>query len=396
MFDWIFMHNFELLQLALGTRESLSFSLSEERWKAFHAFCAKQALTGIGFAAVERLYVQGTECPKALRMEWMGRTMLIEQRNTLMNDACRSVSAMFARDGFSCCVLKGQGNLLNYPDSIAMRRQPGDIDLWVRKAGTDKTRIKEILQYVNKHSVSRKGAIYHHIDMLLPNEIKVEVHYRIGHFCSPVRNSRLQRWFEQKADECMKNITQGGYAIPTVSVNVIYQMTHIFTHYFDEGVGLRQLMDYYYVLKHRHDTANAPETRQSLGMWTDDLGGAIMSEEEICATFRHLGLMKFAGAVMWVLQYAFAMPDEYNICTANESEGRKLLGEIMEGGNFGQHDSRGRKMKTGGMLSHGLWKLRRIMRLVGSYPEEALCEPLFRVWHLGWRICVSSLSAIKH
>ena len=35
---------------------------------------------------------------------------------------------------------------------------------------------------------------------------------------------------------------------------------------------------------------------------------------------------------------------------------------------------------------HGLWKLKRVMRLVGSYPEEALWEPVFRVYHLGWRM----------
>ena len=40
----------------------------------------------------------------------------------------------------------------------------------------------------------------------------------------------------------------------------------------------------------------------------------------------------------------------------------------------------------GGMMKHGIWKLKRVMRLVRSYPEEALWEPVFRVWHLGWRM----------
>ena len=73
------------------------------------------------------------------------------------------------------------------------------------------------------------------------------------------------------------------------------------------------------------------------------------------------------------------------ICAPNEKEGKKLLEEIMKGGNFGQYDERGKEFKNGGMIKHGLWKLKRVMRLVRSYPEEALCEPVFRVWHLGWR-----------
>ena len=70
----------------------------------------------------------------------------------------------------------------------------------------------------------------------------------------------------------------------------------------------------------------------------------------------------------------------------NEREGKKLLEKIMKGGNFGQYDERGKKLKNGGMIKHGVWKLKRVMRLVRSYPEEALWEPVFRVWHLGWRM----------
>ena len=74
------------------------------------------------------------------------------------------------------------------------------------------------------------------------------------------------------------------------------------------------------------------------------------------------------------------------ICEPNEREGKKLLGEIMKGGNFGQYDTRDVALKKGGMVKHGVWKLKRMMRLVRSYSEEALWEPVFRVWHLGWRM----------
>ena len=69
----------------------------------------------------------------------------------------------------------------------------------------------------------------------------------------------------------------------------------------------------------------------------------------------------------------------------NEKEGKKLLEEIMKGGNFGQYDTRDAALKKGGMVKHGVWKLKRVMRLVSSYPEEALWEPVFRVYHLVWR-----------
>ena len=70
----------------------------------------------------------------------------------------------------------------------------------------------------------------------------------------------------------------------------------------------------------------------------------------------------------------------------NEREGKKLLEEIMKGGNFGQYDTRDAAMKKGWMMKHGVWKLKRVMRLERSYPEEALWEPARGVYHLGWRM----------
>ena len=109
---------------------------------------------------------------------------------------------------------------------------------------------------------------------------------------------------------------------------------------------------------------------------------------------------KFAAAVMFVLHEVFVMPTRHSInddrlmindcpwllCEPNEVEGRKLLAEIMQGGNFGQYDTRDAALKKGDMMKHGVWKLKRVMRLVNSYPEEAIWEPVFRVCHLIWRI----------
>ena len=384
---------FEFLKVVVGNADILSFRPTDEEWECLFLFCQRQALIGIGFTAVEKLHEKGIICPKNLMRRWFSLTMQIEQRNRKMNEACKEVTAMFDRDGFDTCVLKGQGNLLNYPKNLAMRRQSGDIDLLVMpRNGGDK--IRSVIAYARKHGKQKKGPICDHIDMYMPGDIEVEAHYRIGHISSPIRYKRLLSWFDDKADECMKNRISMGFSVPTVSINVVYQMTHVFKHFFDEGVGLRQLMDYYFVLNtwHNYNLGNQP--RQSIGMHDEGLSIPAMSREEIAAVLCQFGMLKFASAVMWVLQYVLAMPDALLICEPNEKEGRLLLREIMEGGNFGQHDSRSRDLKTGGMLKHGIWKLQRIMRLLGSYPEEALCEPFFRVWHLGWRVYMNRIRLI--
>ena len=352
------MNYFELLQVAIGVKDGNLLTVSPEEWKRFFTFCKRQALLGIGFSAVEKI----GSCPKNLMLSWYGIVMQIEKRNQVMTKACREVTEAFARDGFLSCVLKGQGNLLNYPEELRHRRQPGDIDIWVSPVKGGNV-VKQVIGYVGSKNREAKPN-YLHIDMVWDGDIEVEVHYRPRFLVSLYRNMLVQKWFGKQKNACMNNKVQGGFSVPTASVNVVYQMAHLFSHYFDEGLGLRQLLDYYYVLKQWKKSG-------SDGMPINAL--------------RKFGIGKFAAAVMWVLKEVFAMPQEYAICKPNEKEGRKMLNEMMLSGNFGQYDQRGAKMKNGGMLKHGIWKLKRIMRLVGSYPEMALWEPWFRVWHYGWR-----------
>ena len=176
-------------------------------------------------------------------------------------------------------------------------------------------------------------------------------------------------------------------------------MCHLFTHIFEGGIGLRQLMDYYFALRVWHNDVMECKDLQTQGMWSEGLGTPVMSKEEVMAVLRSFGMDKFAAAVMYVLHEVFDLPTQLSmndersrmkdypwlLCEPNEKEGKKLLDEIMQGGNFGQYDTRDAALKKGGMIKHGLWKLKRVMRLVSSYPEEALWEPVFRVWHLLWR-----------
>ena len=397
---------FEFLQVAVGNRKSLSVSVTDADWQRLFEFCKRQALIGGGFSAVEKLHAMGVVCPAALRMQWMAVALQIETRNALLNNQCSQLARRYEHDGLSTCILKGQGNCLNYPEGLRTRRMPGDIDVWTApicdisvavQTGSNDVEyatykgFRAVREYVRmQHRIEgyfEKPVVrYHHIEAPKIDGTEVEVHFRPCYAHSPLRNWRMQRWFEEHADVCMKNKTHMGFAVPTASVNVVYQMCHLFSHYFDEGLGLRQLMDYYFALRVWHNDVMECKDLQSQGMWSEGLGTPVLSKEEVMAVIRSFGMGKFAAAVMFVLHEVFAMPSLYYICEPNEKEGKKLLEEIMKGGNFGQYDTRDAALKKGGMVKHGVWKLKRVMRLMRSYPEEALWEPVFRVWHLGWRL----------
>lgn len=417
---------FEFLQVAVENRKSLSVAVNDSDWLRLFEFCKRQALIGIGFSTVKKFHTQGLGCPANIRMKWMALALRIERQNALLNEQCKKLTEQYGHDGFSTCILKGQGNCLNYPKGLRTIRMSGDIDVWtVPMNGRQQEQIgttyclqadgeiaiavrtgKENVENVQYHG--RKAVIgyvrmlhrlegnnvnpvirYHHIEAPMVDGTEVEVHFRPCYTHSPLRNWRMQRWFDTHADVCMKNKTHMGFAVPTASVNVVYQMCHLFSHYFDEGLGLRQIMDYYFTLKVWHNDVMECKDSQSQVMLSKGLGSPIMSKVEVMDVLRSFGMKKFTSAVMYVLHEVFAMPHIYYICEPNEKEGRKLLAEIMQGGNFGQYDTRDAALKKGGKVKHGLWKLKRVMRLVNSYPEEALWEPVFRVYHLAWRLFYS-------
>ena len=114
----------------MGVRERLSGVPSVREWQVLFEFCKRQALTGVGFTAVEKLHAVGLACPAALRMKWMAFALQIEKRNKVLNEQCSQLTRRYEHDGLSTCILKVQGNCLNYPEGLRARRMPGDIDVW--------------------------------------------------------------------------------------------------------------------------------------------------------------------------------------------------------------------------------------------------------------------------
>ena len=130
----------------------------------------------------------------------------------------------------------------------------------------------------------------------------------------------MQRWFEHHADECMKNKTHLGFSMMTSSVNVVYQMCHLYTHIFEGGVGLRQLMDYYYTLKIWHNDLEEKKELESKGVLIEGHGSAVMSPSQVMSVFRSFGMAKFASAVMFVINEVFGGANENDNENENENE----------------------------------------------------------------------------
>ena len=430
---------FKFLRFCIGSAKEIPGSLKEADWKELYAIAKKQCLVGVLFDGIKKLPAEHVGMKKELLLQWMAESQMLEKANVRLNDAAIQVSEWFRKKGFRTCILKGQGNALMYPNPYS--RTPGDIDIWVE--GGD----NRVISFVRSISPHEK-ACYHHIEFPSYKGVEVEVHYRPSFLLCFWHDRKLQKYYERVKEEQFSHRVmlgeQGEIAIPTAEFNLIFQLTHIYAHLMNEGIGLRQLLDYYYVLcdfykvyqksskitpslftlkegstSHpdpltlRGEGGNRPtrcseplrskvggpskvspdcagwdrfsiEGDNSAGSTTAVTSSASTALDVVQKELKELGLWKFAGGIMYIMQEVFGMPASRLIVPPNEKYGKFVLNEVLEAGNFGRHDARNRFGRS--QLGHNLQRVYRDMRLVKFFPAEALCEPLFRTWHFFWRL----------
>ena len=385
----------EFIRYCVNEKAALPENIEKMDWAGLFRFCQEQAIAGVVFEWL-KVHGEGLKIPKEVLLQWFALSEQIKQRNMMLNKRCVELTEMLRKDGFQCCILKGQGNALLYDvgckkedgGSLTLTRTPGDIDVWVmpedmvngsrftvhgyKDAIRERRRV--VTEYVRRR-FPKTRIRYQHIDYPVFSDVDVEVHFIPTAKNNPIFNKRIQKWAEEErikvnGEWLMAELPdeQGRIPMPTVEFNVIYQMSHLMHHFFDEGIGLRQMIDYYYVLKKFRD--ESLEFRDS--------AKSIELEE----TLKYLGLWKFAGAVMYVMREVFGLEENYMIAPVDEKRGMTLMNEILKGGNFGKYSGL-TQHSTGGKYFLKHW---RNLHFVKEYPSEALSEPIFRTWHFFWRV----------
>lgn len=326
--------------------------LSPEEWEIMFHLSVKHALAGVCFRGVQKL-PKDIQLPYQVHFDWLDYSTQVVQTNKKLFLKCVKLSDNLRRAGWNNCVLKGQGNALMYPDPYM--RNPGDIDIWLdgTKSG--------IVSFV-KMSNPQAKVDYHHVEFQSRDHVDIEVHTTPSYLSEPLADCRLQRYFRKERKRQCGNMVQapdgmGTFPAPTKDFNLVFQLTHLYRHVFHEGIGLRQMLDYYFLLK---QGINQEEREKSLGL------------------IKSIHAMRFAQAVMSLLQSVFNMPDDMLLVKPNRKEGDYLLEEILIGGVFGISDNRFGKTSQSAVM-HNASKSIRISRYLTHYPMETIFEPYFRI-----------------
>lgn len=355
-----------LLRLALtGEQEAV---LSEPvDWEAVREMAEQQSVLGIVFAGIERLPRQKMP-PMPILMDWVGQAERIKTQNETADKTSAKVVKIFERKySTKAILLKGQSYNAIYTDKdrgIDLRglRTTGDIDLWAVKPDEDGGFSCGVLNRSRDYTVKlalakRPDATVqpHHVDYIAKDGIPVELHFTPSTVFNLFYNRRVQRFFEDALPHCTDRLP--------VDVDVLFALMHLRRHLIAEGVGLRQVIDLYFLKRKLAKTLATAEERKVFKKKID-----------------HLGLRSFADAMDGVLAMMGLQEPKGKATDA----ARFVLAEIMKGGNFGHHNE-DFQVPAGTKLENLMAYTRQALRCVRFFPSESIWNPIYRIYVVFWR-----------
>ena len=346
------MHPFrKLLLISLGRIDSFEKVPTHRDWLMMFRMAKQQTLLGVLYDGIRRL-PEEQRPQEGILNNWTELTGKIEEIHARHERHVRELADILKKLGLHGCLLKGTGLSHLYP--VPDHRTCGDIDIWVR--GTHDS----ILDAFDQAGYGIWNILYQECKVDVFEDTVVEVHFHPSKMYNPWHNARLQRWLEEHSpirDDAA--LTE-----PDARFNAVFCMAHMFRHYLEGGLGLRQMMDYYYVLR-----VLDPADRQP-----------------VMDTLKRLGMGRFAAALMLSLQFNFGLEDGYLLCPPDRKLGRRLIEDAISMGNFGVLDTRNRAKKGEGPVGRFFRKNGRVFSNLRYYPGEVLWSPFARLSQFVWRL----------
>lgn len=335
---------FTMLRYSLGIGGEVPSHISREEWQEMYVTADRQAMLGIFFEGIRRM-PQKPALPRILFLNWYAQAQYISGANRMATGTSRKWTGFFAAHGHRSCILKGQGNALMYPSPES--RTPGDVDIYVEG---DK---EEIIQLLEREGIKGESCA-HHFRVETDEKVETEIHFLATQgSMNKEKNARLQSWL---TDELRYLRDAEGFCVPTARFNRIMQLSHMQHHFVVNGITLRQLTDYYFVLLQEEDVD--------------------MHEE-----LKRFGLREFAEGVMYIMQTYFHLPDKYLLARPHKRRGEAIMSAVMDGGFFGRYANDATRQE--GFLCRNIYHTVNILNNIMLFPTE-YCEEgkkyLARFW----------------
>ena len=361
---------FELVRAGLLEKEVWLAPYGEVDFPAILNLAEEQSVVGLITAGIE--HVADVKPAKMDVLQFVGRTVQIEQQNQAMNQFIAELVEKMREAEIYTVLVKGQGVAQCYERPLW--RACGDVDFFLDAENYQKAKafLIPLVEHVDGEDTSRL-----HLGMTI-NSWVVELHGTLHTNLSKIINAGLDelQWniFHRGEVRCWDN---NGVQIflPSANNDAILVFTHILEHFYIGGVGLRQICDWCRLLwtyRQEFDVTILEKRLQNMG---------IVAEWKAFA----------AMTVLYLGMPAEAMP----LYSNDEKWGykaRQIANIVMETGNMGHNidESYRRQSPKWESLCITFWRrLRSFVRLTMIFPGNA---PKFFVTYVGRRMKAAFLS----
>ncbi|MDI9604797.1 MAG: nucleotidyltransferase family protein [Bacteroidota bacterium] len=325
-------HFLRLLSAAIWNRplEAGCFEgIDKSTWNEIADMAQRQSVRAL---VADKVLSFPADClpPSDMTLRFVSVVEQTKNANRVMISLLKELQEEYTRAGFPFLLLKGLANGVNYPEPLL--RNPGDIDLLLYVKG-DYERVREWL--TRKGVDIEPGGVVHY--KYKRNGIDVENHSHTTYF----NNWRYNQRFTRVEEDIL---TQGNFAtvainaelsvsVLPVTFNAFFLFQHLFHHFVNFGVGLRQVCDWVLFLhKHQAEIDGDEFTRLAKQF-------ALLYPMQLFA--------RIAVDYLEAPEAIFPFP-----MIPNNQHADKIILDLLESGNFGFHRP-GKKRPEGKMA--GMW-----------------------------------------
>lgn len=304
-----------ILRGGLWEQDNLSLPNEIISFEDLFRLSQEQSVIGLITAGLEKR--DGITARKEDIFEFVAAALRIEQRNLSMNDFIESLIGGLQKTNVGVVLVKGQGIAQCYEKPLW--RSSGDIDLLVDDNSFYK--VSQIMSLKANYIDKVRPSIMHLAMTIGPWEIELHGTMR----------SQLGRRIDKEIDDVQRDIFKNNHVrvwqigkvdipLPSPDNDVFLVFTHILQHFFQGGIGLRQICDWVRLIWTYHDTLDIPLLEDRL----DNAG--IMTEWKVFSSLA----VDYLG-----------MSDKYMPLFSTDSrykkKAEKVLSLIFETGSFGNN-----------------------------------------------------------
>ena len=333
---------YALLRAGLWEQDVTLSQLDKFDFVEVYRLAEEQAVVGLIAAGIE--HVVDIKVPQERALSFVGSSLQLEQRNTLMNSLIESLIKKLRNNDIYALLVKGQGIAQCYERPLW--RASGDIDLLLSDSNYNKAKA---LLVPLATTIEEEDSHELHLSMELMSW-SVELH-------GTLRSNSLPR-MDKVIDEAQHDVFFGGNVrswldgktqvfLPGFDDDIIFVFSHFVKHFFRGGVGLRQICDWC----------------RLLWICRNSLDSGLLESR-----IKKAGVLTEWKAFASLAVNTLGMPEEamplYSSDKKWKRKSDRILKIIMNTGNFGHNSDLG--------YLNGLKPLRRKMAIVWNGSLENL------------------------